>query len=129
MGLCSQCCASARLSPGTLQRRWEPSSLPERLGRAPLGGGEGRGRGPGVPRGFTLPEPLKPFLPPILLNQSPSKPTFPFEFMINVSIPNFIPFLFPSEFSPVLTEHSSARVRCLKIAAVENIVNVLRLLL
>ena len=31
--------------------------------------------------------------------------------MINVSIPNFIPFLFPFEFSPVLTEHSSARVR------------------
>ena len=27
------------------------------------------------------------------------------EFMINLSIQNFIPFLFPTDFNPVLTEH------------------------
>ena len=39
------------------------------------------------------------------------KPRSLTEFMINLSIQNFIPFLVTSDLNPVLIEHSSTRVR------------------
>ena len=49
------------------------------------------------------------------LPQVEMKPSSFLEFMINLSVQNFIPFLVPSDLNPVLIEHSSTRVRWLKL--------------
>ena len=50
------------------------------------------------------------------------------EFMINLSIPNSIPFLVPSDLSPTLTEHIN-QSQVTKTVVAGNIVEVMKLLL
>ena len=50
------------------------------------------------------------------------------EFMINLSIPNSIPFLVPSDLSSTLTEHIN-QSQVIKTAVADNIVEMMKLLL
>lgn len=61
-------------------------------------------------------------------NWAPQKPSSLTEFMINLSIPDSIPFLVPSDLSSTLTEHIN-QSQVIKTAVADNIVEMMKLLL